>query len=102
MLIDLEIEHHVHAVAIAAEIFHVGFGQHIGFGEDDGVALAPLQEFSERAQHDELLDRLPDLCAFALYPERYDIHAESGHAKLNPKTHDLEDLGLDAWIGRVE
>jgi len=64
MLVDLEIEHHVHAVAVAAEIFHVGFGQYVGFGQDDGIALTPLQEFSERAQHVVLLDRLSDLCAF--------------------------------------
>ena len=57
MLVDLEIEHHVHAVAVVAEIFHVGFRQHVGFREDDGIAFAPLQEFAERAQHVVLLDR---------------------------------------------
>ena len=34
MLVDLEIEHHLHAVAVVAEIFHVGVGQHIGFGRE--------------------------------------------------------------------
>jgi hypothetical protein len=35
--------------AVAAEIFHVGFRQYVGFGEDDGIALPPLQEFAKRA-----------------------------------------------------
>ena len=42
MLVDLEVEHHVHAVAVTAEIFHICFGQHVCFGQDDRVALSPL------------------------------------------------------------
>jgi len=34
-----------HAVGVNAEIFHIGARQHVGFGEDDGIADAPLQEF---------------------------------------------------------
>ena len=41
MLIDGEVEHHLQAFAGLAEILHVGFGDDVGFGEDDGVALAP-------------------------------------------------------------
>ena len=63
VLVDLEIEHHVHAVAVVAEIFHVGLRQHVGLGEDDAVALPPLQEFAEVAQHVVLLVRLLHLGA---------------------------------------
>src|ERR1700686_3641237 len=48
MLVNVEIEHHVDAVAVLTEIFHVGFGQHIGFAENDGIALPPLQKFAEQ------------------------------------------------------
>ena len=102
MLVDLEVEHHVHAVAVVAEIFHVGFRQHIGFGEDDGVALAPLQEFAERAQHVVLLDRLLDLGALGRDDERHRVHAEAGDAELDPEAHDLEDLGLHLRVRGVE
>ena len=61
VLVDLEIEHHVHAVAVVAEILHVGLGQHVGFGEHDAVALPPLQELAEGAQHVVLLFGLADV-----------------------------------------
>ena len=102
MLVDVEIEHHVHAVAVAAEIFHVGFRQHIGFGEDDGVALPPLQEFAKRAQHVVLLDRLADLGALGRDHERHRVHAKAGDAELDPEPHDLEDLGLHMRVRGVE
>ena len=102
MLVDLEVEHHVHAVAIPAEIFHVGFWQHIGFGEDDGVALTPLQKLPERAQHVILLDGFSNLGPLGCDHERDRIHAKAGHAELNPKPHDLEDLGLHMRVRRVE
>jgi hypothetical protein len=51
MLVDVKIEHHVHAVAVFAEIVHVGLGQHVGFGQNDRVALSPLQEFAQGPQH---------------------------------------------------
>ena len=58
VLIDLEVEHHVHAVASIPEILHVGLRQHIRFSEDDGIADAPLQEFAKRAEHVVLFARL--------------------------------------------
>ena len=63
VLVDVKIEHHVHAVAVVAEVFHVGLGQHIGFRKNNGVALPPLQEFAERSQHVILFDRRSDLRA---------------------------------------
>jgi hypothetical protein len=56
ILVRMEIEHHVHAVAILAEIFHIGFGKDVGFSENDGVTLPPLQKFTQRAKHVVLLD----------------------------------------------
>ena len=58
MLVDVEVEHHLEALAGVAEVLHVGFGEDIGFGEDDGVALAPGEELGEVAEHVVLLDWL--------------------------------------------
>ena len=102
MLVDLEIEHHVHAVAVRAEILHVGLGQHVGFREHDAVALPPLQEFAEAAEHVVLLLRLADFAPLGGDNERHRIHAEAGDAELDPEAHDLEDLGLHLGIRRVE
>ena len=41
---------------------------------------------------------LPDLGAFGRDHERHGIHAEAGHAELNPEAHDLEDLGLHVRV----
>src|SRR5664280_1687216 len=49
-----------------------------------------------------LLDRRLDLRAFGGNHEGDGIHPEAGHAELNPEAHDLEDLGLDVWVRRVE
>ncbi|MFK4562286.1 hypothetical protein ABIF95_004816 [Bradyrhizobium ottawaense] len=94
VLVDVEVEHHVHAVGVAAEIFHVRLRQHIGFGEDDGVALPPLQEFAECAQHVVLLDRLLHLRTLGCDHEGHGVHAEAGDAELDPEPHDLQDLRL--------
>jgi hypothetical protein len=37
----------VHAVARITEVLHVGPRHDVGFGENDGIALAPLHEFPE-------------------------------------------------------
>ena len=102
MLVDLKIEHHVHAVAVVAEIFHVGVRQHIGFRQHDRVALPPLQEFAEHAEHVVLLLGLSDVRPLGRDDERHRIHAEPGDAELNPKAHDLEDLGLHLRMRGVE
>jgi hypothetical protein len=102
VLVDLKVEHHVHPVAGFPEIFHVGFRQDVRFGEDDGIAFAPLQKFPERAQHVVLLDRLAHVRALGRNHKRDGIHAEAGDAELDPETHDLQDLGLHVRIRRVE
>ena len=102
MLVDLEIEHHVHAVAVFAEILHVGFRQHIGFGQNDGVAFAPLQEFPQRAEHVVLLDRLSHLRALGRDHERHRVHAKAGDAELDPESHDLQDFRLHFRMRGVE
>ncbi len=102
MLVDLKIEHHVHAVAVAAEIVHVGFGQHIGFRQNDGVAFPPLQEFAERAQHVVLFDGLLHLGALCRNHEGDRVHAKAGDAELDPEPHDLEDFCLHMRVGGVE
>ena len=46
ILIDLKIEHHVHPIAVLTEIFHIRLGENVGFGQNDGVPFAPLQELA--------------------------------------------------------
>jgi hypothetical protein len=73
-----------------------------GFRENDRVAFAPLQEFTEPAQHFVLLDRLFDIRALGRDHERHRVHAKAGYAELNPESHDLQDFGLHVRIGGVE
>jgi hypothetical protein len=95
VLIDLEIEHHVHAIAGVTEILHVGTRQYIGFGEDNGIPDAPLQEFPEEAKHVVLLARFLDVGTLGTDDEWHRIHAKTGNAELNPEAHDLEELSLN-------
>ena len=92
----------MHAIAVVAEILHIGLRQDVRFREDDGIADAPLQEFAERAEHIVLLARLADVGTLGADDEGHGIHAKAGNAELNPEAHDLEDLGLHCGIGRVE
>src|SRR5437764_1063407 len=94
VLVDLKIEHHMHAVAIGAEIFHVGLGQYVGFCKHDAVPLPPLQELAEKAEHVVLLLGLADFRSLGRDDERHRIHPEAGNAQLNPEPHDLENLRL--------
>ena len=41
----------MHPVALIAEIGHVGPRPHVCFGQNDRVALPPLQKFPEQPQH---------------------------------------------------
>ena len=66
------------------------------------VALAPLQEFAQLAQHVVLLHRLSHVRALGRDDERHRVHAEAGHAELDPEAHDLQDLGLHLRIRGVE
>ena len=101
-LIDLEVEHHLQAIAGIAEILHVRVRQHIGLGKNDGLAVAPLQELAERAQHVVLLDGPRDVRPLGGDDEGNRVHAEAGDAELDPEAHDLQDLSLDLGIGGVE
>jgi hypothetical protein len=56
-LIDLKVEHHMHAIACIAEILHVGFWQHVGFRQNNRIAFPPLQKLAKQAQHVILLDQ---------------------------------------------
>ena len=77
MLVDLEVEHHVHAVAVRAEIFHVGMRQDVGFGENNTVALAPLQEFAKTTEYFVLLCWLSDLRPLGSNDKRHRIHPKT-------------------------
>jgi hypothetical protein len=59
-------------------------------------------EFTERAQYVVLLDRGADLRSLGGDHERDRVHPETGHAGLNPETHDLEDLGLHMRVRGIE
>jgi hypothetical protein len=94
ILIDLKIEHHVHAIAVFAEVIHVGFGQDVGFRQHNAVALPPLEEFAKHAQHIELLLWFSHGWSLGPDDERHRVHTKSGHARLDPKPHDFEYLSL--------
>ena len=49
-----------------------------------------------------MLDGLADLRSLGCDDERHGIHAEAGHAELNPEPHDLEDLSLHVRVRGVE
>src|SRR5262245_8597679 len=102
MLVDLEIEHHVHAVAVAAEIFHIGVRQHVRLGEHNTVTLTPLQKLAKRPQHVVLFLGLADLCPLFGDHKGHGIHAEARDTELDPKSHDLEDLRLDFGVRGIE
>jgi hypothetical protein len=76
----------VHAIAGASEIFHVGFRQHVGFREDDRVALSPLQKLTQIPQHLVLLGGFFDFRSLRRDDKWDGIHAKARDAKLNPKT----------------
>jgi hypothetical protein len=43
-LVDREVEHHLQAVAFVTEVLDALVRRHVGLGQQDGVAAAPLQE----------------------------------------------------------
>jgi len=94
VLVDLEVKHHVHALAVFAEVIHVGFGQDVGFRQHNAVALSPLEEFAKHAQHIELLLWFSHLRSLGPDDERHGVHPKSGDASLDPKAHDFEYLSL--------
>src|SRR5262249_15815009 len=66
------------------------------------VALSPLQELPEPAEHVVLLLRLADFGSFGRDDERHRIHPKARNAELDPEPHDLEDLGLHLGMRRIE
>jgi hypothetical protein len=56
------------------------------FGSLDHCIGAPLQELAERAKHVVLLARLRDIGPFRADDERHRVHAETGHAELDPES----------------
>jgi hypothetical protein len=48
-LVDREVEHHLQAVALVAEVLDALVRRHVGLGQQDGVA-APLQEVAHLVQ----------------------------------------------------
>ncbi len=102
VLIGLEVEHHVHAFAFVAEVAHVVPGLDVRFRENDRVALPPLQELAEVAQHVELLAWLLHRRTLRRDDEGNGVHAKAGHAELDPEAHDLQNFSLYVRVGRVE
>ena len=45
-LIDLKVEHHMHAIAVVPEEIFVIFGHDIGLPKKNGVTLTPLKEIA--------------------------------------------------------
>src|SRR5262249_54212949 len=100
MLVDVEIEHHVHPIALAAEEFLVLLRQNIGFAKDDGIALTPLQEL---AQFSEKLVVAAKLAVVSRFDQKGNgVETKSGNPKLQPETHDALNLGLHCGIVYIE
>src|SRR5207249_11207056 len=76
MLIDLEIEHHLQALARSAEVIHVHTREYVCFGENDGVAFAPGEKLAEDAKHVVLLGGAPIIGAFSGNDEGHSVHAK--------------------------
>src|SRR5262245_13415912 len=102
VLVDLEVEHHMHAVTVVAEILHIGLRENVRLGEYDAVALPPLQEFAEGPKHVILLLWVANLGSLGADYKGHRVHAEAGYTELNPESHDLEHLGLDLGVRGVE
>ncbi len=92
----------MHPVTVAPEVLHVRIGQYVSLGEDDRIALAPLQELADRAQHVVLLEGFANRRTLGRDDERHGVHAKAGHAQLDPEAHDLEDLRQHVRICGVE
>ena len=100
-LVHREVEHHLQPVAFVAEILHAFVRRHIRFGQHDRLPGAPLQEIAHLLQQVEILLVL-DAGALLFDQERHRVHAEAGHAELQPETHDLLNLGAHVRMPRVQ
>src|SRR5207248_3203598 len=60
------------------------------------------QKLADHPQHPILLSRPADRGCLGRDHEWNRVHAKSRYAGLDPEAHDLEDLGLDVRIGRIQ
>ena len=80
-LVHREVEHHLQAVGLVAEVIHAFAGRDVRLGEQDGIAAAPLQEPPHLLEQLEILHRL-DARALALHQKGNRIHAEARYTEL--------------------
>jgi hypothetical protein len=83
------------------KVLHALGGRHVGLGEQDGLAPAPLEEVAHLVQDVEVLRDL-DAGSLALDEERHRVHPEAGHPELQPEAHDPLDLAEHHGVVRVE
>ena len=100
-LVDREVQHHLQPVAFVAEVLHALVRRDVGFGQHDRIARRHCRK--SRISFSKLKSclaarRRPLL----LDQERHGVHAEAGHAELQPEPHDLLDLGAHVRVPRVQ
>src|SRR5687768_3788675 len=92
VLVDIKIKHEMNTIAFISEILIAVFWQDIGFPQQHGLAVPPLQKAPHFAQVFES-DLAIWLSGFlSLEYEWYRIHAEAFNAEFDPVAHDLSDL----------
>ena len=101
VLVDLEVQNHVHAIA-AAEVLGVVARHDVRLAEQDPVAAAPLQEVAKLAEVLEVHGRRAAAARRLFEHERHGVHAKAGHAELQPVAHHLADLFLHRRVLDVE
>src|SRR5690606_7678157 len=77
-------------------------GVDVGFGEEDRVRVAGVEEASQLRQEEIRLGWIGPLEAFALEEEGCRIEPVAGYAQLQPEADDLLDLGSHPGVAGVQ
>jgi hypothetical protein len=96
------VKHHLHAIAVGAEVLRHLVHRHVRFGEQDRIALAPGQEVAHLVEE---LERSASAAAGRcgmLDQERHRIDTEPADAELEPEPHQLQDLLAYGRVRDVE
>src|SRR5262245_62165239 len=101
MLVDVEVEHHVHSVAIATEVIHMFGRKNIGLAKKNRVAFTPLDEFSHCVQ----IFKAPKMGLSGLLgfdEKRYGVYTKTRHGEFQPVAHDALNLGAHGEFFDIE
>src|ERR1700743_893876 len=102
MLVNIEVEHHLQALAEFSKILQIILRQYVGFAENDCAALPPRQKFREGPQHVIALGWSNQVRPLVRNHEWHGIHAKTIDSQLQPKSHNLQDFCLHLRMRRVQ